>query len=93
MPKQTEAHGGPIALLRPPAVLKLVELLRPLPTRERATILAEAVLEETMTLVQADQVFFALALHDKRARSCCSAMPWSSYRTMPDVPAMPSSVP
>ena len=90
MSQQTEAHGRPVALLRPPAVRKLVELLRPLPTRERATILAEAVLEETMTLAEADQVLFALAVHDK-ARSCCSAMPWSRYRTMSDVPAMPSS--
>ena len=57
-----------VALLRPPAVRKLVELLRPLPARERATILAQAVHEGTMTRVGADQVLIALAL-DARAAS------------------------
>ena len=54
-----------VALLRSPAVRKLVELLRPLPARERAAILAQAVHEGTMTRVGADQVLFALALDDK----------------------------
>ena len=57
-----------VALLRPPAVRKLVELLRPLPARERAAILAQAVHEGTMTRVGADQVLIALAL-DARAAS------------------------
>jgi len=51
-----------VALLRPPAVRKLVALLRPLPARERATILAQAVHEGTMTRVGADQVLIALVL-------------------------------
>ena len=46
----------PVALLRPPAVRKLVALLRPLPVRERTTILAQAIHEGTMTRVGADQV-------------------------------------
>ena len=49
------------ALLRPLTVHKLVKLLRPMPARERATILAQAVHEGTMTRVGADQVLFALA--------------------------------
>jgi hypothetical protein len=57
-----------VALLRPPAVRKLVALLRLLPARERATILAQAVHEGTMTRVGADQVLIALAL-DARAAS------------------------
>jgi hypothetical protein len=57
-----------VALLRPPAVRKLVALLRPLPARERAAILAQAVHEGTMTRVGADQVLIALAL-DARAAS------------------------
>ena len=51
-----------VALLRPPAVRKIVALLRPLPARERATILAQAVHEGTMTRVRADQVLIALVL-------------------------------
>ena len=51
-----------VALLRPPAVRKLVALLRPLPARERAAILAQAVHEGTMTRVGADQVLIALVL-------------------------------
>ena len=51
-----------VALLRPPAVRKLVALLRLLPGRERAAILAQAVHEGTMTRVGADQVLIALAL-------------------------------
>ena len=51
-----------VALLRPPTVRKLVELLRPLPVRERATILAQAVHEGTMTRVGADQVLIAIVL-------------------------------
>ena len=43
--KQVEAHGRPVALLRPLIVRKLVALLRPLPACERATILAQAVRE------------------------------------------------
>ena len=31
-PEQAEAHGKPVALLRPPAVRKLVALLRPCPS-------------------------------------------------------------
>ena len=50
------------ALLRPPAVRKIVALLRPLPARERATILDQAVHEGTMTRVGADQVLIALVL-------------------------------
>ena len=52
----------PAALLRPLTVRKLVELLRPLPARERATILAQSVHEGTMTRVGADQILIALAL-------------------------------
>jgi len=55
-----------VALLRPPAVRKIVALLRPLPARERATILAQAVHEGTMTRVGADQVLFALAFDGSR---------------------------
>ena len=51
-----------VALLRPPAVRKIVGLLRPLPVRERTTILAQAVHEGTMTRVGADQVLIALVL-------------------------------
>ena len=55
-----------VALLRPPAVRKIVALLRPLPARERATILAQAVHEGTMTRVWADQVLIAIALDGNR---------------------------
>ena len=51
-----------VALLRSPAVRKLVALLRPLPARERAVILAQAVHEGTLTRIGADQVLIALAL-------------------------------
>ena len=51
-----------VALLRPPAVCKLVALLRPMPARERAAILAQAVHEGTLTRVGADQVLIALTL-------------------------------
>ena len=51
-----------VALLRPPAVRKLVALLRPMPARERAAILAQAVHEGTLTRVGADQVLIALTL-------------------------------
>ena len=61
MPEQAEAHGKPVALLRPSAVRELVALLRLLTVRERTTILAQAVHEGTMTRVGADQVLFALA--------------------------------
>jgi hypothetical protein len=54
----------PVALLRSLTVRKLVELLRPLPARERTAILAQAVHEGTMTRVGADQVRIALALDD-----------------------------
>ena len=64
-PEQADAHGRPVALLRPLSVRKLVQLLRPLTTRERATILAQAVYEGTMTRVGADQVLVALALDGK----------------------------
>ena len=62
--KQVEAHGRPVALLRPLIVRKLVALLRPLPACERATILAQAVREGIMTRVGADQVRIALVLDD-----------------------------
>ena len=48
-----------------PAVRKLVELLQPLPVRERTTILAQAIHEGAMTRVWADQVLFALALRKR----------------------------
>ena len=57
-----------VALLQPPAVRKIVALLRPLPARERAAILAQAVHERTMMRVGADQVLIALPL-DARAAS------------------------
>ena len=60
-PEQVEAHGKPVALLRPPTVRKLVALLRPLSVRERTTILAQAIHERAMTRAWADQVQFALA--------------------------------
>ena len=50
----------------PLSVRKLVELLRPLSARERATILAQAVREGTMTRVAVDQVLIALALDTTR---------------------------
>jgi len=56
----------PVALLRPPTVRKLVALLRFLPARERAVILAQAVHEGTMTRIGADQVLIALALGRQR---------------------------
>jgi hypothetical protein len=65
-PEQAEVHGMPVALLRPLSVRKLVELLRPLSARERATILAQAVREGTMTRVAVDQVLIALALDTTR---------------------------
>jgi len=49
------------ALLRPPLVRSLVELLRSLTVRERTTILAQAIREGAMTRLGADQVVFALA--------------------------------
>ena len=61
MTQQAEAHGEPVALLRPTAVRELAVLLRPLAVRERTTILAQAVHEGAMTRVGADQVLFALA--------------------------------
>ena len=61
MTKQAEAHGEPVALLRPTAVRELAVLLRPLAVRDRTTILAQAVHEGAMTRVGADQVLFALA--------------------------------
>jgi len=51
-----------VVLLRPPAVRKIVALLRPLPAREREAILAQAVHEGTMTRAGADQVLIALVL-------------------------------
>ena len=65
-PEQAEAPGMPDALLRPLSVRKLVELLRPLSARERATILAQAVREGTMTRVGVDQLLIALALDTTR---------------------------
>jgi hypothetical protein len=53
-------------VLRPLLVRRLVELLRPLPFRERTTILAQAIHERTLTRVGADQVLFALAFDGNR---------------------------
>jgi hypothetical protein len=58
-PEQAEAHGTPVAVLRPRLVRGLVELLSPLPARKRTTILAQAI--QTMTRVGADQVVFVIA--------------------------------
>ena len=52
----------PVALLRSLTVRKLVELLRPLPARERTAILAQAIHEGTMTRAAADQVLIAIVL-------------------------------
>ena len=49
-------------LLRPPTVRRLAELLRPLPVRERTTILAQVVREGTMTRAGADQILIAIVL-------------------------------
>ena len=71
--KQVDAHDKPVALLRPLSVRRLVALLRSLPARARAAILAKTVHEGTMTRVWADQVLFALALDDNpvtRAALC-----------------------
>jgi hypothetical protein len=65
-PEQTEAHGKPVALLRPPAVRQLVALLQPLSVREQTTILAQAIHEGAMTRTWADQVQFALALGKRK---------------------------
>ena len=53
-----------VALMRPSAVRKLVGLLRPLPARERAVILAQAAHEGAR--IGADQVLIALALGRQR---------------------------
>ena len=58
-----------VALLRPPAVRKLVALLR-LPAREGAAILAQAVHEGTMTHVWVDQVLFALVITRRHTQRC-----------------------
>jgi len=63
-------------LLRPPTVRRLAELLRPLPARERTTILAQAIQEETMTRVWADQVLIAIAF-DGKPRDTCDIAPCS----------------
>ena len=52
----------PAALLRPPTVRRLAELLRHLPVPERTTILAQAVCEGSMTRAGADQVLIAIAM-------------------------------
>ena len=54
------------ALLRLLPAREVVELLRPLPDRERTTILAQAVHEGTLTRVGADQVLLAIAFHGIR---------------------------
>ena len=64
--KRAEVHAvsqdsTSAALLRPPEVRRLVELLRSLSVRERTTILARAIREGAMTRLGADQVVFALA--------------------------------
>ena len=53
--------GKTVALLQPPLVRSLVELLHSLPVLERTTLLAQAIRKGTMTRVGADQVLFALA--------------------------------
>ena len=54
------------ALLRLLPVRRIVELLRPLPVRDRTTTLAHAIHEGTMTRVWADQVLIAIAFHGNR---------------------------
>ena len=49
-------------LLRPPAVRRLAELLRPLPVSVWTAILAQAIREGTMTRAGADQVLIAVVL-------------------------------
>ena len=49
-------------LLQAPTVRRLAKLLRPLPVRERTTILAQAIHEGTMTRAGADQVLIAIVL-------------------------------
>ena len=73
-PEQAEVHDKPDALLRPPAVRKLVALLRPLPVRERTAILAQAIHEGTMTRIGADQVLIALAFEGKPGDTCSIAL-------------------
>ena len=72
-PEQAEVHDKPDALLRPPAVRKLVALLRPLPVRERTAILAQAIHEGNMTRIGADQVLIALAFEGKPGDTCSIA--------------------
>jgi len=67
-PEQAEAHGTPVALLRPCPSASLSSYCGPLPARERAAILAQAVHEGTMTRAGTDQVLIALAL-DVNGRS------------------------
>ena len=70
-----ERNAVPVALLQALTVRKLVELLRPLPARERTAILAQAVHEGTMTRVGADQVRIALALNDRSVGDTRSMTP------------------
>ena len=72
-PEQAEVHDKPDALLRPPTVRKLVALLRPLPVRERTTILAQAIHEGALTRVGADQVLLAIAFDGKPGDTCSIA--------------------
>ena len=67
-PEQVDAHDKPAALLRPLSVRRLVALLRPIPGRERAAILAQAVHEGIITRIEVDQVLFALALASRQGR-------------------------
>jgi hypothetical protein len=53
-------------LLRPPAVRRLAELLRPLPVYVWTAILAQAIREGTMTRAGADQVRIAIVLGAER---------------------------
>ena len=53
-------------LLRPPAVRRLAELLRPLPVSVWTAILAQAIREGTMTRAAADQVRIAIVLGAER---------------------------
>ena len=90
-PEQVEAHDKPVALLRPRPSARLVALLRPLPVRERTTILAQAVHEGTMTRVGADQVLFALAF-DGKPGDTCSIAPCSRRQAQRNTSANPPTV-
>jgi len=77
--RATNRDATAAVLLRPPTVRRVAELLRPLPVRERTTILAQVVREGTMTRAGADQVLFALAF-DGKPRDSCNIAPCSRRR-------------